>query len=79
MSAGYRSSGKYGQWIISLIEMLFIYIWGMQNSDKNIGFLFANKIQAIDFQVMKVDGINTYFLLAVATLLLGGTWMKLMN
>jgi hypothetical protein len=45
----------------------------MQNSDKNIGFLFANKIQAIDFQVMKVDGINTYFLLAVATLLLGGT------
>jgi hypothetical protein len=28
---------------------------------------------------MKVDGINTYFLLAVATLLLGGTWMKLMN
>jgi hypothetical protein len=45
----------------------------MQNPDKNIGFLFVNKIQAIDLQVMKVGSINTYFLLALVTLLLGGT------
>jgi hypothetical protein len=28
---------------------------------------------------MKVGSINTYFLLALVTLLLGGTWIKLIN